>query len=524
MAASIDSNAGPQPTLSALVLRRAGFTMPTEVLVTPRRHLESIPTYSLIDVIRCAQPGPQALRAAFGGKIVIFGGTLPEEDRKQTSGRFLPVPPGDFPASACGLRHIGPSDPSSNTVAGVFLHAAAIEAVATGDLTTTAPRPIVAGVSAISAGLGAVAGLALAPWTTVVSIAVMVLVLFFSSVVALQLNYWIPIGIPFIALAISPGVAFSVRYLAEERARRRVQHAFNHYLDPAIVERLADDPAALNLGGERREVTVMFADLTGFSAASSRLEPEPLTALVNRYLGYVVEEVQNNNGYVDKFIGDAVMAMWGAPASDPDHAANAVRAAMAAARRVRGARLEDLARGAESFALKIGINSGPAVVGNVGTEKRCNYTVVGETVNLASRLERAPDIYHCPVIVGARTAELAGTEFLMRELDWLLVKGAKEPMVIFEPIAARAAASPDQIEQAEKFAEALARYRAKRFEEAATIWEDLARNEGGIDSAGNAPNGTARSNPPLVMARRARGLIAHPPPDEWNGAHALDHK
>ncbi len=518
----IGSSAGPQPTLSALLLNRAGFTMPPEVLIAPRRHLESIPTYSMIDVIRCARSGSQALRDAFGGKIVLFGGTLPEEDRKPTASRFLRPLLEDSAPAACGLRRMRASDRSSNTVPGVFLHAAAVEAVATGDLTASAPPSIVALVSAIAAGLGAIAGLVMAPWTAVGAAAIMLAVLIFSTVVALQRDYWIPLAIPLAGLMAAPGVAYAVRYLVEDRVRRHVQHAFGRYLSPAIVERLAGDPSSLALGGELREVTVMFADLTGFTKLSARVDPEALTAAVNRYLGYIVEQVENTEGYVDKFIGDAVMAFWGAPATDPDHALNAVRAGIAAAERIQRARIEDEARGAEGFEVKIGINSGSALVGNVGTENRYNYTAVGETVNLASRLERAPEIYSCQVVIGPRTAELVSSEFLLRELDWLLVKGAKAHLAVYEPITVRAVASAEQVARASQFAEALARYRARRFEEAASLWEDLARREGGSDATDDRSNGTALENPPAVMARRARGLIAHPPAAAWEGVYATN--
>jgi len=331
-------------------------------------------------------------------------------------------------------------------------------------------------------------------------------------------------ALPLIALIAAPGIAYTVRYLVEERAHQHVRHAFGHYLAPAIVDRLAHDPGSLKLGGERREVTVMFADLSGFSAISGRMEPESLTATVNRYLAYIVDEVEKTNGYVDKFIGDAVMAMWGAPVADPNHAVKAVRAAMAAARHIRRLRAEDEARGAEGFSLKIGINSGPAVVGNVGTERRYNYTAIGETVNLASRLERVPAVYRCEIVMGPRTAELASGEFLLRELDCILVKGGRAPMAIYEPIAVRAAASPEQIARVNRFAEALADYRAKRFADAAAIWRELADKEGDVETAGNGSAAAGDESPPGVMAHRARGLIAHPPAGAWDGVHVLNLK
>jgi adenylate cyclase len=524
VSARIDSSDGPQPTLAALALQRAGLAMPREVLVAPRHDLESIPTYAMIDVIRCARSDPGALRGAFNQKIVVFGGTLIEEDRKETSDRFLRRAGSDSAAAACGLRRLGASDSRSNTVPGVFLHAAAIEAVATGELTATAPPAIAAAIAALSGGLGAVAALFLAPWTAAVVVAAMASMLASSAIITLQNNYWLPIALPLAALLAAPGVAYSVRYLVEERVRRQVQHAFGHYLAPALVDRLAHDPAGLKLGGERREVTVMFADLSGFSAMSARTDPHALTVSVNRYLGCIVDEVETTGGYVDKFIGDAVMAMWNAPVDDPDHALHAVHAALAAATRIRRLRAEDEARGGEGFFIKIGINSGPVVVGNVGSERRFNYTVIGETVNLASRLERAPDIYSCEVVIGPNTAALLDGRFLIRELDWVLFKGAREPLAVYEPIAPRAQASAHQVAHAGRFAEALRCYRARGFAEAAAIWEQLGSLEAeAIGVVTNSGKIDAPDNPAVVMAERARELAAHPPV-HWDGVYVLNLK
>src|SRR5262249_27240955 len=160
-----------------------------------------------------------------------------------------------------------------------------------------------------------------------------------------------------------------------------------------------------------REVTVMFADLSGFTAMSGKVEPEVLNRLTNHYLGLIVEQVEATGGYVDKFIGDAVLALWGAPAPDARHAINGVRAALAAVARVRQEHDVAQSRGERGFSVKIGMNSGPAVVGNVGTEHRYNYTAVGETVNVASRLESVPGIYGCQIVIGPRTAELVRDEF-----------------------------------------------------------------------------------------------------------------
>src|SRR5262249_51872906 len=157
------------------------------------------------------------------------------------------------------------------------------------------------------------------------------------------------------------------------------------------------------------------ADLSGFTALSGKVEPEVLMRVTNQYLGYIVEEVEATGGYVDKFMGDGVLALWGAPAPDPQHAIHGVQAALAVVTRLSQARQMAAAQHQISFGVKIGVNSGVAMVGNVGTQGRYNYTTVGETVNIAARLESVPEIYACQVVVAPETAVLTQDTFLLCE-------------------------------------------------------------------------------------------------------------
>jgi adenylate cyclase len=516
---------GAVPGLASALLQRAkGPSMPSEVVLAPRRHLEQIPTYAVVDVLRCAKYAPEALVPAFAGKIILVGSTLAEEDRRVSSGRFLPPQRSDAPPiHPCGLRRFGASNADVPSVPGVFLHAAAVEAVARGRMTVTAPTVVIVGLAAAMAALGAALGLLLAPWLAAAAIILLAGLLFGAATGLLAGDRWLPLALPLVALAAPPGLTYVVRYLMEERTRRRIENAFCHYLSPMIVERLASDASALTLGGERREVTVMFADLSGFTALSGQVDPEVLMRTTNQYLGYIVEQVEATGGYVDKFIGDAVMAVWGAPAVDPQHAVHGIRAAMAAVTRIHRAREAAKARDDLGFSVKIGLNSGPAVVGNVGTDKRYNYTAVGEMVNIAARLESVPVLYACQIVIGPRTAELAGAEFLLRELDAIQVKGRDAPLVVFEPLAEQAQATLDQRARAQRFAEALAHYRAMRFTEAAAIWEALAHVESALatvhDGTGEPP-----ANPPSRMAERAWMLAIQPSMRPWDGVWVMTSK
>jgi adenylate cyclase len=385
-------------------------------------------------------------------------------------------------------------------VPGVHLHALAIDAVLRGALTRPAPSAVIAALTAIVAALGALTALSQSPWRTVGLVALGAVALFAVAIGALAGHLWVPLAWPLAGLFTAPAVGYVVRYLAEERTRLRIERAFGRYLSPHVVEQLATSADALRLGGERREVSVMFADLSGFTALSAKVSPEILTAMTNDYLAHIVAAVEAHGGYVDKFIGDAVMAIWGAPAADPDHAANAVRAALAAVRDIEAARLAAQARGDAGFSVKIGINSGAAVVGNVGTERRYNYTAVGEVVNVASRLESAPSVYACAIVVAEATAAQVGPEILFRELDRVRVKGRDEPLTIFEPLAERVDADDDTFLRRERYEAALGAYRGMRFAEAVVEWSAL-----GDDG------------PATVMAARARALGARPPARPWDG-------
>lgn len=498
---------------AALLGRAKGPAMPEEVILAPDQHLEKITTYSLIDVLRCAESAPQVLAEKLKDKIILIGGTLAEEDRKISSGRYLTPERNDSTTiHPCGLRRLGASLPDSQTVPAVFIHAAAVEAVVNGHVLSIASNVAVAALVAVTACAGVALGLLLTPWLVVATIGVSAAALFGFATSMLWFDVWLPLAIPLATLVLSPSIAYMTRYLVEEKARRRVEHAFGHFVSPMVVARIDSDPSALKLGGQARDISVMFADLSGFTKLSTKVPPETLMGVTNHYLTLIVEAVESTGGYVDKFIGDAVMAIWGAPAADPEHALHAIRSALVAVDRVLGEKEAAEAKGEIGFSIKVGINSGSALVGNVGTEKRYRYTAVGETVNIASRLEGLPSLYGCHIVVGPETARLAGNEFLMRELDTVRVKDVETPLRVFQPIAETARATPEQNEQVRRYGEALAHYRAMRFTDAVAIWRSLSQSE-----PLTTTNQSASINPPEVMAQRAASHAETPPDGTWDG-------
>lgn len=230
-------------------------------------------------------------------------------------------------------------------------------------------------------------------------------------------------------------------YVAERRSRRQITRAFSQYLSPALVEKLARDPSQLKLGGEKRELSILFCDVRGFSSVAERLKDDPqlLTQLVNRLLTPLSEVILRNGGTIDKYIGDCIMAFWNAPLPDPSHARSAVSAALEMVEKMAVLNAQLRAEASETgqpyFELRIGIgiNTGECVVGNMGSDSRFDYSALGDAVNLASRLEGASKDYGVAIVVGEATADQAASVFRFRELESIVVKGRSEISRVFTP-------------------------------------------------------------------------------------------
>jgi adenylate cyclase len=315
------------------------------------------------------------------------------------------------------------------------------------------------------------------------------------------------------------GIAQTGRDYARERAMRRaVTSAFRHYLAPALVDRLARDPAALRLGGERRNVTVLFCDLRDFTALSETMkdDPEALTALVNRALTPIADAVLASGGAIDKFIGDCVMGVWNAPLDTPDHARRALVASVGIVHEIErlGSRIADERISAGMAPIRIscgiGINTGECVVGNMGTATRFDYTAIGDAVNLAARLEGRTKHYGLPVLVGEDTAREAGFEGLLR-IDRVSVKGRAAPVDLYAPLALFARGD-DADRAASLQSSALDAYRRGAWDEARAEWARL---------AALAPETTIYS---ALMSARAARFAEAPPPPAWAGEWRFDEK
>ena len=217
--------------------------------------------------------------------------------------------------------------------------------------------------------------------------------------------------------------ALGLNYVTEGRQKAFYRHAFKHYLSPVVIDRLLEEPSRLKLGGERRELSIFFSDLQGFSSISERLDPQALTTLLNDYLSDMTDIILEEEGTVDKYEGDAIIAFWNAPLTQPDHALRACRAALRCQQKLRERNQEFLQRAGSAFWMRIGINTGPVVVGNMGSRQRFDYTVLGDAANLASRLEGANKAFGTDTMVAESTWIQTNGQLKGREIGLLRVVG-----------------------------------------------------------------------------------------------------
>jgi adenylate cyclase len=309
-------------------------------------------------------------------------------------------------------------------------------------------------------------------------------------------------------------------FVREQRQRKQVRGAFAQYMSPVLVEQLAQSPEKLVLGGEEREMTIMFSDVRGFTSISEsyKHDPQGLTALMNRFLTPLTNAILARKGYIDKYMGDAIMAFWNAPLDDKGHELNACEAAVDMLERVdelNQVREQEALEAGRSFIplnVGVGLNTGTCVVGNMGSDLKFNYSVLGDSVNLASRLEGQSKEYGFPIIVGSKTALAVKEKFAILELDFIMVKGKKEPEVIYAIAGREDTAQSGRFQRLRNLTiEMLACYRGRDWDGALEAIERGRRTD------------EAHSLELLynLYQSRIRDYQNNPPPEDWNGAFAL---
>jgi adenylate cyclase len=247
-------------------------------------------------------------------------------------------------------------------------------------------------------------------------------------------GFWLPMVVQETAVGLSLVTALVVNYATEGRQKRFIKSAFKQYLSPSVIEQLIQHPERLKLGGERKTLSIFFSDLEGFTSISEGLAPEELTGLLNDYLSSMTSVVQEEGGTVDKYEGDAIIAFWNAPLDVPEHAVRAVRAALRCQENLTALQPEFRKRIGKDIFMRIGINTGPAVVGNLGSHTRFDYTMLGDAVNLAARLEGANKQFGTYTMISQSTRDLLEDDFAVRELARVAVVGRKEPVTVYEPM------------------------------------------------------------------------------------------
>jgi class 3 adenylate cyclase len=470
---------------------------------------DDIPTYSLADLRACAEKGDRDFfRRQFDGKVVLFGTLLNLQDRKLTSKRFATGIEGAH-AQRCASQ--APSTEGQfrrPTLAGVYVHATAVNNLLHGDAVREMNRwqtaAIAIGFALLSAGMARLLG----PVSAAIAFAALAVTFTLAATAIFTDAIALPLSEPFMAGLAAMVATIAYRYIVVDREERFLRKSFALYLAPQVIDQMmaANEPPIL--GGEMRNVTVFFSDVAGFSSIAEKLTPDALVRLMNEYLSAMTDIVEDCGGYVDKYIGDSIVAVFGAPANDPHHARNAVRAAL-----LCRSRLEELNRTTTAFqghrlGHRIGLNSGEALVGNIGSRRRFNYTVMSDAVNLASRLEGANKYFATSIMASEMTVALTGDLFAWRELEAIRVKGRVHPVKIYEPLAESGSQTPDQSRVAKIYADGLARWRKRDFQGAAACFEQI---------AGDDP-------PAALFLKRAKELALHPPGEDWEAVCTLEGK
>ena len=320
---------------------------------------------------------------------------------------------------------------------------------------------------------------------------------------------FVPVMTPLVSAAAVYLVIVLRNFMREQREKKKIRSAFSTYMTPAVVNQVLKNPDMLRLGGERRTMSVFFSDLSGFTSISERSSPEELVALLNEYLESMTKIIFSNEGTLDKYQGDGIMAFWNAPIYEDDHAYLCCCAALESVDHLENVlKPKWSSEGRPVLDVRIGINTGPMIVGNMGSDTRMDYTVMGDAVNLGSRLEPANKEYGTRIMMSEYTRELVAGRIMDRELDIVRVKGKKKPVRVYEVLCRSGESSPEQEELWKLYSEGLSHYRERRWQEGIKAF-----------SAALAIDGNDR--PSSTYLQRSREYLTNPPPQDWDGTFSV---
>ncbi|CAG1000807.1 partial adenylate cyclase, partial [Rhodocyclaceae bacterium] len=403
--------------------------------------------------------------------------------------------------------------PVGSTYAGVEIHANLIAGFLDGTIKHK-PSYVLGADVLLNVVIGAIMAFLLPLLSPIRASLVTAVVL--AGAVSINLFFWesahlvLPLATSLLMIAVLYAMNMSWGYFVESRTKRQFTELFGQYVPPELVDEMAKNPENYSMHGRKADLTVLFSDVRGFTTISEGLQPDQLATLMNLYLGAMTKVIRGHRGTLDKYIGDAIMAFWGAPVEDVQHARNAVVTALDMQNALTELNKELLEKGWPELKIGVGINTGTMTVGDMGSPVRKAYTVMGDAVNLGSRLEGITKQYGVGIIAGEGTRELVKKEFVFRELDLVKVKGKDKPVGIFEPIGAEGSVPQETLDEIKLWNQALRAYRAQDWDQAELALINLNRM---------APHKLYD-----VYLERIAHYRQDPPGDDWDGSWKFDTK
>lgn len=428
----------------------------------------------------------------------------PEFDTSQVEGNIILIG-----TSAAGLKDIR-ATPLNPATSGVEVHAQAIEQVLLGEFIERPDWMLgVELIVMVVCGIALIVAMAMLPflWSALLTVGMLGGATVFADYAFAHYHLLVDPVTPSIAILLVYLTESLRRFISTEREKQRVRSAFAHYMSPALVERLAENPQALKLGGEMREMTVLFCDVRGFTTISEQFDAEGLTRFINRLLTPLTDEILLHTGTIDKYMGDAIMAFWNAPLDDEAHAEHGCRAALGMLKRLETLNVQLQKEGALTVGIGIGLNTGMICVGNMGSEQRFDYSALGDHVNLASRLEGQSKTYGVNIVIGENTRQKL-SDFATLELDLIKVKGKTEAVRIHTVLGeSEMAESEDFKKLVAAHAAMLIAYRAQQWAQAKEKLVKCRHLLGALPIAGFYN----------LYEERIAEYENNPPPADWDG-------
>lgn len=341
---------------------------------------------------------------------------------------------------------------------------------------------------------------------TIIILIITIIIYLFTVIYAFEKNIILNIIYPIITILFSITTYIIYYYLTEEKKKNEIKNAFGKYVSPILIEELINSPEKLKLGGEKKEITILFSDIANFTTISEKLTPEQLVHLLNEYLSEMTNIILKNNGLVDKYIGDAIMCFWGAPLENKTHAIDACASAIEMQEKLNKLRLVWQKKYGVDVYARIGINTAACVVGNMGSNDRFDYTAMGDGVNLASRLESINKAYGTYIMISEFLEEKIKPKFQTKEIDTVKVKGKNNGVKIFELINYKNKISKKELEKIKEFELALKHYKKQEFTKAKEIFEKI------------------EDETSKIYIKRINEFLINPPEKNWDGIYTMKSK